>query len=179
MPHVSDHRLAAYMDGDLSPGEVREVEAHLVECAECRAEVTEVERVLRGDRGERARRRFLPVLGVAAAAVLVLLIPVALDRDRPAEDTLRTSPGTPEVEALSAIVALDPVWAQDASGGYRLELRWAPMEEVTEYRVTLTDSAGETIWSTTTQDNDTGGRWCMTPKREQIPRSPGRDQATR
>jgi len=153
---MSEKRLAAYIDGDLPPAEVREIEEHLEECADCRREVTAVSRVLRSHGQETARRKLLPGLGLAAAAAVVFLFPVLTHRDRPPEDSLRRGPGVTELEVLPAISPLDPILDRDPSSLYRLELRWEAHDGAPEYRVTLTDSAGETIWTGTTQQARVG-----------------------
>lgn len=156
MPHMSEKRLAAYIDGDLPPAEATKVEEHLMVCSVCREEVTEVSRVLRGDRRQKARRTFIPVLGVAAAAVLVFLFPVVVNRNQIPEDVLRTGPGVTGLETLPVISPLTPILERDSSSLYRLELQWEPHEGASEYRATLTDSAGETVWTGTTQQTRIG-----------------------
>ncbi|MBX6366204.1 MAG: zf-HC2 domain-containing protein, partial [Gemmatimonadetes bacterium] len=57
MSHVDDGRLHAHLDGALSPEERVAVEAHLAECADCRADL---------ERARRFRARARQLLALAA-----------------------------------------------------------------------------------------------------------------
>lgn len=67
--HLEAHTVAAYVDGRLSSSDAAGAEAHLAECATCRAEVVQVNAIVRR---RRPRRRYVGAL--AAAAVLILLM---------------------------------------------------------------------------------------------------------
>jgi anti-sigma factor RsiW len=92
--------LSASLDYELDPAEAQQVEQHVDECADCRAELAGLERVRRilrelpsesapsgyvdklvGDR-HRANRRGVALAGVAASLLVVLSLAVAEPLDR-------------------------------------------------------------------------------------------------
>ena len=87
MSHLDPEQIAAYLDRTLSAVAYGRVEAHLVECRDCRTEVLEVERLAASVPGPR-RWAAVPLLAAAAAAVvLVVMLP-----GRPAPEPLHREP---------------------------------------------------------------------------------------
>ena len=70
--HLEPHEIASYADGDV-PGEASaSIDAHLADCAECRAEVADVSRIVRTAPAVRGvpRRIWAPAAAAAALAML-------------------------------------------------------------------------------------------------------------
>jgi hypothetical protein len=139
--HPDAATLAAYLDRRLPDADARGVAEHLIACLSCREGLTDVARVTRGE-----RRRKQVVGGVTAlgglAAILVL---VALPRDA----AVPTPPAAPAERAGEAAgVPAIRVW----SGASASALAWSPVAAVAQYRVTLTDAAGDEVWAASTSD---------------------------
>ena len=85
--HLEASAVAAYVDGALSRPAAASVEAHLAQCAACRAEVVQITRAVRPRRG---RRRSYVVASVAAAAAVLLIAwpPTPLPRADGGDDLL-------------------------------------------------------------------------------------------
>jgi len=147
--HLDAETVAAYSDSRLDAAERVRVEAHLVACAECRAEVVAVGQLLRSYRP--AVRRFPVPLQLAAAAVLLVAIGVPIGR------RLRAAPELPPVRhaptgtaAGLAIVTPAPDTVLAASA--RPEFTWHAAEPGSTFRLTVVDESGATIWSVETGD---------------------------
>ena len=151
MEHPAVHDLAAYLEHRLDEVSRRRVEAHLVECAQCRRDVVDGERVLRAAPGRRASaRRPLTLLAtLAAAAAIVFTI---LPRDEPND-------GRSVERALDVLVATDTpaIVVVEPTDSAQLAVApatfvWRPAPDVSLYRFTLTDEQGRVLWSTSTRD---------------------------
>ena len=144
--HLENGRLAAYLDRRLSADERAQVEAHLADCADCRAEVVALGRL---------RRRLArpspwvigPALAAAAVAAFLLLgrppagpgdAPVLRGGDEVGVTVVPVGPGP------GAVVAAD-----------MLAFTWRATAPDASYHVTLTDSSGALIWSGVTSDSST------------------------
>ena len=77
LAHLETSTVAAYVDGALSRPAAANVEAHLAECAACRAEVVQIQRAVHP---RRVRRRLYMVASVAAAVLLIAWPPTPLPR---------------------------------------------------------------------------------------------------
>ena len=158
LTHLTVEEVAAYIDRGLAPSARERVERHVVECAECRAEILAVRR-LAPPRG----RAWAAAVPLAAAAVLLLmLIPSRFARNasESAGPTVRSS----SVNS-SMIVAVRPapgavIYVDSASFAWR---RVAPD---LSYRLTLTSQAGELVWSATTSDTT-----ALLPRRVRLDRN--------
>lgn len=143
--HLDGVRAAAYAEGSLSDAERTAVEAHLAECAECRAEVTEVA-LLIGEKGRRSRWWLTVPVTAAAAVAAVLLIAGPLTesggdagpRLRPGADAGRET--VPRIEAVAP-----PVEAPIAADSVRFV--WRSRGPDVLYRLTLTDESGAIVWT--------------------------------
>jgi len=147
--HVSDEELAAYLDRRLeAPGRMR-VEAHLVECDECRALVTEATATL-GAKRRRKRLAFFTGGGMAAAAVVLLVVTGSLPISRDTESTVRGAPPL-LTEDVSRFAALLPepraVVPRDS-----LVFVWHRRPGGTVYQVTVSDERGVVMWDDRTGD---------------------------
>jgi anti-sigma factor RsiW len=141
--HVDPAEVAGYLAGTLAPEARARVESHLADCEDCAAELVAVDRLRRAPAGV----RWAPWLGLAAAAAIaaVVLAPRA-DRER--------GPAVPPVRGDSLPSAtLSLVGPADGA-----ELReppvlvWRPVAGAATYRVVLSRSDGDSVWSATTGD---------------------------
>jgi anti-sigma factor RsiW len=140
MSHLDPEQIAAYLDRTLSAAEYGQVEAHLVECRECRVEVLEVERLAGSVPGPR-RWVAVPLLAAAAAAVvLVVMLP-----GRPAPEPVHREPA---VQSSLAPATLAP----EGSVTRLEELTWTGVVGADRYRVALFDTAGRVLWEATVSD---------------------------
>ena len=147
---IPAEKLAAFLDGRLSPEERSNIEAFLAEHPQARSEMIAaarlVEDVERTERVAARRWRTCGVLaGVAAAAALaVVLVP---GRNAVTEPTERVA----TLEDGGRITLLSPSdsRAVDARG---LEFRWSSPDSAT-FRITVADDAGRTIWTALTTES--------------------------
>lgn len=139
MTHLSPELVAAYLDDDLPSETKRQVELHLASCGECREELAAVRRLER-----RHRRRWFPVLVsvAAAAAVLVMAVP----RKAPSPSNTRTLR-----DAESSFETISPAASAEIDPG-RLEFTWRSAGPRADYTITLQDSAGRVVWTSTGAD---------------------------
>jgi anti-sigma factor ChrR (cupin superfamily) len=147
--HVSDEELAAWLDRRLeAPGRMR-VQAHLVECDECRAVVTEATAALSAKR-RRKRMAFLATGGMAAAALVLLVVSGTLPISRDTKSTVRGAPPllTEDVSRLAALLP-EPraVVPRDS-----LVFVWQSTPEGTVFQVTVSDERGVMMWDDRTGD---------------------------
>lgn len=147
--HVSDEELAAWLDRRLeAPGRMR-VEAHLVECDECRAVVAEATATLSARR-HRKRLAFFTASGMVAAALVLLVVSGTLPISRDTEPTVRGAPPL-LTEDVSRFAALLPepraVVPRDS-----LVFVWQRRPDGTVYQVTVSDERGVVMWDDRTGD---------------------------
>ncbi|HET9709089.1 MAG TPA: zf-HC2 domain-containing protein [Gemmatimonadales bacterium] len=138
--HLTSEAAAAYLDKALTPADRSRIEAHLVDCAECRNELIEVTQLLRT---RPHRGRWVLPLGAAAAAAVLLLVLLPRQREYP-------EPGSrePAVTTTVAPVAVAPSGTVASAG----ELVWTAVPHADRYRLTLFDSAGTVLWERQTGD---------------------------
>lgn len=140
MSHLEPEQVAAYLDRTLSAEARGRVEAHLVECRECRAEVVEVERLAGSVPGPR-RWAAVPMLAAAAAAVVLVVTQVG----GPAPEPPHREPAVQS--------ALAPATVAPAGSVSRLEqLTWTGVVGADRYRVALFDAEGRVLWEATVPD---------------------------
>jgi hypothetical protein len=140
--HLDSGAVAAYLDRTLSPSDRARVEAHALECEQCRRELIEVTRLLRAR--PHPRQWYLP-LGVAAAAALVLFVLWP----RPGEEPLG-SPGyrEPAVTTTVSPVVIAPRGVSDAARS----LVWTAVPHADRYRLAVFDGTGQVLWESQTSD---------------------------
>lgn len=148
--HPEPEEIAAYLSDALGPEERAALEAHLSGCRGCRRQVTSAHALLRS--------RPRPVRWVAAAAVAVLAI--AMVGPWSFRGASRTTPSTDIERAAAtsdqrpAIVALTPVDG-DTISAHTAVFAWRGRGPNVLYRLSLTDSRGQAVWTTDTADTST------------------------
>ncbi len=142
--HPAEEEVAAYLSGGLSASDREALHAHLAECRECRVQVTAAERLLRAH-SRRPRRLLAGALATAALLALVVLLP--RDGAGPARD--RERDGEP-----GAVPKLEAVAPPEASTIRRNQLAftWRTQPGDPLYRITITTSSGEAVWTRDTGD---------------------------
>lgn len=140
--HLDPNDIAAYLDGALEEGARARVETHLAECETCRAEVVAVRRLVA--HAPRRRRWIAFTTFAAAAAVVLFLI-------WPRSGQLR-APGGPIVRDGETEGATVAVIGPDSIAPSPLAFIWHSVGNATSYRVSLTTSTGELVWSATSSD---------------------------
>jgi hypothetical protein len=147
----TDEEVAGYLDDTLGPTARASVAAHLVTCDACRAEVSDSASALDTYKPARSRRRFVFSGGVAAAAVLALLLA------RPGDITWNGAsierapvpvPASEDVPRFEAYAPADGA-AVDAAA---LAFSWAPLSDGTVYQLTISDERGTVVWQTRTAE---------------------------
>lgn len=144
--HLSVDDIAAMIEGRLPSSRRAAVEAHLAECAECRAEFVDASTVVSSAPEKSASRmRWVPV--AAAAAVVIAAMPIILSRrGSAARDSERSA--TP---AATSITTLTPA-VDSRSSSDSVVFAWHAIPGVATYNVFVTDSAGALVYSTKTAD---------------------------
>lgn len=146
--HLEPGRIAAYLDGRLSPEEARGAQDHMYGCEECRAAVVDASGALRTVE-RRPRRWIVPTAAAAALAGLVLVGSLAIGLDGDTSVTRSTRP-TPE-GASAAVETVAP--RRDAVVGTGdIRLTWRALRPEAAYAVTLADAGGDPVWRTETRD---------------------------
>ena len=148
--HPSEEEVAAYLSGGLSAEEREALQAHLAECRDCRLQVTTAKRLLRAH-SRRPRRLMAGALAAAALLAFVVLLP--RDRARPVRE--RERDGEP-----GAVPRLQAVAPPEASTIRRDQLvfTWRSQPGDPLYRITITASNGEAVWT-----RDTGVTTAVPP----------------
>lgn len=151
MEHLGVHDIAAYLEHRLDDVSRRRVEAHLVECSECRREVREGEQALRAapvGRRAGARRPLAALVTLAAAAALVFAV---LPRgDTREESSIERALVVPTASAAPIVVVepADSARLRDVPSAFV----WRAVTGVSSYRITLTDERGHVLWAASTGD---------------------------
>lgn len=146
--HLPAKLVAAYLEDHLDPEERDRVEGHLAACLECRREVVNVGRLLVKHRRVRI---VAPAAGIAAAAMLALVIGVSLVQ-RPASDDFLAPVRTPALPVNIPLQTVEPVSGSSLSAGEDIRFVWNQATAGATYRLTVIDDAGGPIWSTETGD---------------------------
>ena len=145
--HLESVELAAYLDRVLRAADRRRVEAHLVDCSECRGEMIAVARLLRGQ-AHPVRRWYAPVGLAAAAAILLMFVPLGRRVGAPeVAPTYRE----PAITSVAAAVALEPRGAVRSAPAFV----WSRVSRADRYRLMIFDAAGSVVWETQTPDTST------------------------
>lgn len=133
--HRIEHQLSAYLDGELTPGEMEDVRLHLTECASCQSELEDLRATKRllgrlvqpglpqrftADMWSRIEREtprrwtwwpaWVPRPAMALAAVALALILVAVPMVQNHRDRLRAAEVGPDlfIRAATQAAADDP-----------------------------------------------------------------------
>lgn len=158
VPHLAPEIIAAYLAGEASQAERREVMQHLVACPACRRDMNEARQL--GTDHQPRRWAAIAIPAAAAAAVLFLLVPG--QRHAPPTPSVR-GPAAEGVQQFASVTPADGtavaadsvvfVWRSEGSGAH--------------YVLTVTDESGDVIWTVPTPDT------ALTPPRG-VDLTPGR-----
>lgn len=150
--HLDPREISAYLEQRLSPADKERVQAHLVECASCRAEVVEVVDLMKAHEREAPRKRWLLAGGLAAAAIATVLIGVpALRETGEAPDSLRAPEAAAVREAVRSVEVIAPSPDRPVPRG-DLVFEWETVGDDAAYRLTVADAGGRTLWSLETHE---------------------------
>ena len=151
--HLDPREISAYLDERLTPADKERVQAHLVDCTSCRAEMVELVDLMEAHERKEPRRRWpLAVAGLAAAVLATLLIGVPALREKAEDrDVLRSPEAAAEREAVRSVEVIAPGPDRPISRG-DLVFEWEPVGDEAAYRLTLTDFGGNTVWTEETQE---------------------------
>jgi hypothetical protein len=146
--HLSDERLAGFIDGTLSSADRAAVESHVADCPVCRAELVAASRTT-ATAPSPARRR-PPLTAIAAAAAAVIVIVVAQRRLwQPAEAPLRVGRSASAVDAATLRVVTPK---GDVVTPGRIAFVWHRSDAAVEYTITVQNTDGRVLWSSRTPD---------------------------
>ena len=146
--HLSSEQLAGYIDGSLTASDRSSVEAHLADCAMCRAEFVATSRIAETAPGP-ARRRVRPlVLGAVAAALLIAVM--RRQAGVPTEDRVRSGLDA-GASARGVLTVVTPTSNQNVSAS-GIRFVWRKSASIIEYTVTVQDADGRVRWTTSTSD---------------------------
>lgn len=150
--HLTDERLAAFLDGRLTPDERDQSLAHFATCAPCRHEMTAARRLLAVARSRR-RGWYLPAVSLVAAAFAFAVVPRLMSRNESVQPVVRASMppadrAQPDVSPQVQIVAPRELAVVADS----VVFRWLAVDTDATYRLTVQDSAGAVVWETTVGD---------------------------
>lgn len=138
--HVDAQQLSGYVEGRLPAARRAAIEAHLADCADCRADAVAALRARRAP--VRAWRWVAPAL--AAAVIALLLIPRAM-REPVTPDLERTAQGAPGL----VLTLPDPGAALPLAD---VTLTWRAAAPGARYRVTVTTEDGARVHDASTGD---------------------------
>ncbi len=133
--HLRAGEIAGYVDGTLGAAARAEVERHLADCAECRADAVAAVTAARPV----GRRWLVATPALAAAAAVVFWVAGRQDADD--RDRVRA----PAAEVLGVVGA-----EQGPAGAVHLTWRSVGAEAV--YAVTFLSDAGDRVWTANTAD---------------------------
>jgi len=134
---MTSERIAAYLDGGLTPEEREGLEEHLVVCSECRQDLAEA-----SDLTGRKRPHWLVLAVPLAAAAALILFFMGVPMRTPLEDTARLR-GPAAGTALAIVSPLDG----SASHPDSLVFRWRAAGAEAHYIFTLTDAQGDVVFT--------------------------------
>jgi len=106
--HLEAGTVAAYLDNRLPPAQTASVEAHLAECATCRAEIVQLDGIVRPRRSSR-RVYFAGITLAAAAALLLFVLPGSVSLPGGPGDAARADSLALRIRALGAL-AQPPIY---------------------------------------------------------------------
>lgn len=150
--HLTVDEVAAYLDAAAEPAERAQIEAHLADCRPCRDElvvVAEASRRLPSRRPVRVRWAIAGTAAAAAAIALVLLSPVLDSPTGPR--LLRDVGGADPAGAVTAMEVVAPEAAENPSTR-AVSFVWRAAGPDAQYRLMLTTTEGDPVWTTTTND---------------------------
>jgi hypothetical protein len=138
--HLELPQVVGYVRGTLGPDDRARVERHLADCTACSHEVGDVVRL---SSGRRSRTRWLEYGGLAAAAVVALMVWTGR--------TSQVTPPTTREPPLTSAAAPRPL-APIGTAPSPVAFAWSRVPGATLYRVTVFDSAGATVFESDQSD---------------------------
>ena len=141
--HLREDQVVAYLGHGLAGESLAQVELHLAQCAECRAEVKETREILKPRRGAR-----WPVLAPIAAAAAALLFFTVWPQVRSPQTPPSQHRDPPTAGAVGPSV-ISPVGEATAVRTFM----WSRTAGADQYRLTLYANDGEVLWRATTADS--------------------------
>jgi len=144
---VTDLELAAFVDGGLDAESRRRVEAHLLECDDCRGVVSGAGRTVVAV-GRRSRRPLIWLSGIAAAAVLLMVMVPRSDQRMPGARTRETEAIGPAGFGFAAAAPPDGAVIRPDT----LTFYWSAAGGGATYQITISTEAGAIVWSGETSD---------------------------
>jgi hypothetical protein len=149
--HIGPERLSAFLDNDLSPRAREEVVAHFAQCAECRREMTATRELLRQRSKRRAWYLAPPLLVAVAASIALVVVPSVRRVNNEPRNSIRSSSGATATDVRQSIETIAPT--NDALlPNDTTRFVWRSIVGGATYRLTIQDSTGTTIWSTSAED---------------------------
>jgi len=146
----SPEEIAAFIDGRLSDEDRSRLERYCASNAAARRELIEATRIVATlPPAMRRNVRWMPFLGVAAAAAIVVFLVRPLERSRVADKTLPAQRGA--IEQAQGIVLLSPGAGESIPDAVQREFRWRSVEGAT-YRLIVSDASGKTLLQQNTSD---------------------------
>lgn len=148
--HLTSEEVAAYLAGATRDAELDRIEAHMVACDACRAEVVGVRRAVQG-RGNR-RGVWLALSGLLAAALVGVFV-LTLDTlpNGPGGDPVfRDAQGLPS-EGVTAIEVVTPEDGSQVPVD-SLRFEWRPLVGDVMFALTISDENGDVVWTSNTLD---------------------------
>lgn len=145
--HLRSRLVAAYVAARLDAEERAAAEAHLALCEQCRREVVEVSRLLVK---RRRAGQLLPAAGIAAAAMIAMVIGISLLGEPTTSDSTRAVRAPSQ--SIRALTPVEPAPDVSLAVGDDILFVWRATEDGSTYRLTLTDETGDPVWSAETSD---------------------------
>jgi uncharacterized cupredoxin-like copper-binding protein len=145
--HLAAETLGGYIDRSLPAPERASVDAHLADCALCRAELVVAKRLVRSAPAAKWARS--STVGIAAIAATIL-VAVLLRSGSDDGDRLR-SERQQSALAPNVLTAIEPSSVSVAAAS-PLRFVWNGGPNVMEYTLTVMDADGRTRWSVDTPD---------------------------
>jgi hypothetical protein len=153
--HLSDGRLAAFLDGRLSSTERDQALAHFASCASCRREMSAARRLLAGS--VRRRPWNSPFVATLAAALILAAGPIFVLRERRDDPARAGGNAVPVAERaaqpdlMSVVPIVSPVDQATVEDSI-IVFRWRSAGSDATYRLTLQDATGTVVWDVSVAD---------------------------
>jgi hypothetical protein len=148
--HMTAERLAAFLDHQLSPAAEEEVVAHFAECAACRQEMTAMRQLLKGREKRIPWYIVTPMLVALAASIAFLMVPRVgrVDSESPSSIRSGAITSTDQVQPITMVSPTDDAMLDARHAMFA----WRSIGAHATYLLTVQDSTGSALWSSTTED---------------------------
>ena len=147
--HLDAETVAAYVEGLLERPRQEETERHLATCRACRDEVVEVRGLLAAQHPAVRRLRLFVPLAAAAAALLMVGVPLA--RTWNVEANQPAVARTPE-ERSGGLSVVAPLPDASVASGTSPRFVWHAADPGSRFTLTLVDDGGAALWTIETGD---------------------------